>query len=827
MIELQEIFGKPIAVEGFDFPVDTLREFAQPGARPDAEPEPDADTLDIAMLKAIDEMRDGLPAAYAAAKYTVKGVDGDVSLTVGRRSREMDRLLAGHGVTFAGLITPDNPHSVIQSRGSNDAFRRQFCSAVSGLMVKSVGFDGTSRDGSWPVERGGVLFGLDQSQSRKLAKLFGQDAFLFVEAGKPVSLVMTKNSRLDPRDGDGDGYIFDGTPEERPTVVRSDNKYTPDKLNKALAAWVAEHGMDPDAKWTKEKGYHELPDRELIEGIAQEQQDSVGVDEAALESYDSFRDEMVSQYRMLQSTGLKVYEWQGEGDPYKVSAEKPWVPSSKRMREEVTRTGEFNFFMTEKGFGGDGAAKASLHPLLAMSPVTTSDGKPMLYNDVFRVVHDSVAHLHGGFTFSTRGEMNGMLSHASTLSKKSRQALFTETFAQNAVYDVTGKFAEQNVYRSKFDGYIEELLAISAGDSSQLVTKSLTDLVSGSSDDAGYEEDGPIGAGRLRRQPGACAGESGLRLAKAFTKAIDDIRDGDGDGYIHDGTPEERAVAVDTDDVEQINERLEDASLMSGRDELDIVDDMIRAKVTSRADQIAFLDRVIRLSERMPALWEPDDLLNPSYFERFDGETDAEADQRLASWQTRWSTRQMFRDMLRGTTRLSNTQKGEYLENIQHTLDNMGSKALEAVERHVNGVLWYKNTTQLSNSMKASSPELRNMPGLLGGAWGPSSTTEPNGLLYLDGDRLSSTKKGIYAHEFGHVIDWQDGAKPGRISDTSEWQTAYQDELKDKQLSDYGATHRSEGFAEFARLIYSEHSNGEAKKSFPKCYAVFQQNGYL
>ena len=117
------------------------------------------------------------------------------------------------------------------------------------------------------------------------------------------------------------------------------------------------------------------------------------------------------------------------------------------MREGVATSGEFSFFMTEKGFGTGQATPD--HPMLRETKYKTADGEPMIANDLFRVVHDMVAHVRGGFSFSTNGEFNGMLTHASTLPESAWPALFAETFGQNAVYEQTGNYAQQNAYASK------------------------------------------------------------------------------------------------------------------------------------------------------------------------------------------------------------------------------------------------------------------------------------------------------------------------------------------------------------------------------------------
>jgi len=281
-----------------------------------------------------------------------------------------------------------------------------------------------------------------------------------------------------------------------------------EKLVGVIDNWMKDNGTSEYKKWTKQDGYLPLPSSEKIQAIADEQQGHNGQapTEEALKSYASFKTAILGQYKALVDAGLKVYAWEGHGEPYKESEDTPFRPSSKNMVKKVAETGEFHFFMTKKGFGeGQGADEDNAHPMLQMSPMKTADGKPMLYNDVFRVAHDAVAHLYGGFNFGTRGEMNGMVAHASTLPKEARAALFAETFAQNAVYDITNKFAEQNIYVSKNVGMIDELLAATA------TPKSMESLME--SQNAKSQQDGkppvdededsdfPIGAGRLRRRP--------------------------------------------------------------------------------------------------------------------------------------------------------------------------------------------------------------------------------------------------------------------------------------------------------------------------------------
>ncbi len=207
-------------------------------------------------------------------------------------------------------------------------------------------------------------------------------------------------------------------------------------------------GLNSDDIWDRSKGFRSLPDRSAIESFAKEQQSKSGkaMTKYGRESYDALIDDIGKQYQALTDAGLKVYAWEGKGEPYAKVPGGTKVDSNM-MRKMVAKDGEFRFFMTDKGFGTGAATKN--HPMLKMTKYKTSDGKPLIANDLFRVVHDMVAHVRGGHSFSTKGEFNGMLTHATTLNKKAWPALFSETFAQNSVYEITNKFAPQNAYGSR------------------------------------------------------------------------------------------------------------------------------------------------------------------------------------------------------------------------------------------------------------------------------------------------------------------------------------------------------------------------------------------
>jgi hypothetical protein len=204
----------------------------------------------------------------------------------------------------------------------------------------------------------------------------------------------------------------------------------------------------PEKVWDRSKGLAETPAPKEMDDIASEQTSYSGaaLTPEAEASYGSLVDEIGRQYEALTAAGLKARAWRGDGEPY---GDPPGStkPNSDHMRKEIAKTGEYSFYMTDKGFGtGDATPN---HPMLRETKYKTADGEPMIANDLFRVVHDMVAHVRGGYSFSTNGEYNGMLTHASTLPEAAWPALFAETFGQNAVYEKTKNYAPQNAYASK------------------------------------------------------------------------------------------------------------------------------------------------------------------------------------------------------------------------------------------------------------------------------------------------------------------------------------------------------------------------------------------
>ncbi len=131
-------------------------------------------------------------------------------------------------------------------------------------------------------------------------------------------------------------------------------------------------------------------------------------------AYGSFINETNKQFDDLLAGGLTVTANKKGDSPY---------DGSKAMHEDVTKNKHLSFFPTEEGFGEGDAPKD--HPMLAPTKFDV-DGKNLLANDVFRIVHDVNGHNRGEPSgFGPKGEHQAYLTHKQLYSEEAGKALFT------------------------------------------------------------------------------------------------------------------------------------------------------------------------------------------------------------------------------------------------------------------------------------------------------------------------------------------------------------------------------------------------------------------
>ena len=142
-----------------------------------------------------------------------------------------------------------------------------------------------------------------------------------------------------------------------------------------------------------------------------------------VQAYENLATEVLEQHKAMLNSGLKI-ELVSES-PYK---------SSKEMVEDVNQ-GRLKIQRTDSQTYGEfpGAFNAGKHLMLRDSGLKDVNGQPLLVNDIFRGVHDYIAHAAFGSTFGPLGEEAAWKAHLATSKDPlARRALTTETRGQNS-----------------------------------------------------------------------------------------------------------------------------------------------------------------------------------------------------------------------------------------------------------------------------------------------------------------------------------------------------------------------------------------------------------
>jgi hypothetical protein len=161
------------------------------------------------------------------------------------------------------------------------------------------------------------------------------------------------------------------------------------------------------------------------------------------EAYGSLIKETNQQFKDLIGGGLTIDKIKPGETPY---------TSSKEMHNDVEKNNHLYYFPTEEGYGSGGKG----HPMLQPTEFKQGD-KPMLANDVFRIVHDiNGHHLAGNSGFGPKGEHQAYLQHKKMFSPSAQKALFTETAGQNNWVNFSKKYGEFNRKNPKNTIYAEQ-----------------------------------------------------------------------------------------------------------------------------------------------------------------------------------------------------------------------------------------------------------------------------------------------------------------------------------------------------------------------------------
>jgi hypothetical protein len=138
-------------------------------------------------------------------------------------------------------------------------------------------------------------------------------------------------------------------------------------------------------------------------------------------AYTALANSLKEQYQVMP---IKVELMDTIDEPY---------ANSDAVRRDVSVNNRFKVYATSPETFGPPGSNFKNHPLLKDSGLKDVNGKPMLYNDLLRAVHDYFAHNLTETQFGPNGEAAAWRNHmAITPDPFARWALTAETRAQNA-----------------------------------------------------------------------------------------------------------------------------------------------------------------------------------------------------------------------------------------------------------------------------------------------------------------------------------------------------------------------------------------------------------
>jgi hypothetical protein len=137
-------------------------------------------------------------------------------------------------------------------------------------------------------------------------------------------------------------------------------------------------------------------------------------------AYQALCEETKQQFLFIQEAGIRLRPWKEQGQPY---------PDSRAMLASL-REGVLFFFLTKNGHGEtEDRLDQSENPFLQPSGIEL-EGESLVYNDLFRPVHDVFGHGVAGSSFGPDGEEKAWMAHTHLFSSVARRAMSVETRAQ-------------------------------------------------------------------------------------------------------------------------------------------------------------------------------------------------------------------------------------------------------------------------------------------------------------------------------------------------------------------------------------------------------------
>ncbi len=140
------------------------------------------------------EISEELLNSYHRTSYLVfPGASSErqrITLRIGKRSPELDNLLAKLGVTSWAFLTAHNPRSIRLEPAENNSRHSKLIMALTGDNYSVLPGKSVADAGDWPDEESALVLGIGLNDAKKVSAGFEQNGFLYGKPGQAIELVL-------------------------------------------------------------------------------------------------------------------------------------------------------------------------------------------------------------------------------------------------------------------------------------------------------------------------------------------------------------------------------------------------------------------------------------------------------------------------------------------------------------------------------------------------------------------------------------------------------------------------------------------------------------
>jgi len=127
--------------------------------------------------------------AYENADYVVF-TDPELVLRIGEPSPRLDALLEAEGATAAAYLTAANPRGERKTDAENESAGTALDELLASAGYPRYAGEGRDPEKQRAAEPSVLVIGIYRANAEALGRIFGQNAFVFMEKGKAPELVI-------------------------------------------------------------------------------------------------------------------------------------------------------------------------------------------------------------------------------------------------------------------------------------------------------------------------------------------------------------------------------------------------------------------------------------------------------------------------------------------------------------------------------------------------------------------------------------------------------------------------------------------------------------